>query len=132
MVRLELPHNSFARWLLRRGIAPSAYALLETVGRRTGRPRQTPVGDGLAGDTFWLVAVHGKQADYVRNILANPRVRVKAGGRWRTGTAHVLTDDDATARSKTLPHQWDKAIGRAMATQPVTIRIDLDPADRPA
>lgn len=132
MVRLELPHNLFARWLLRRGIAPRAYALLETVGRRTGRPRQTPVGDGLAGDTFWLVAVHGMQADYVRNILANPRVRVKAGGRWRTGTAHVLTEDDATARSKTLPHQWDKAIGRAMATQPVTIRIDLDTADQRA
>lgn len=35
--------------------------------------RHTPVGNGLSGDTFWLVAVHGTQADYVRNLQAEPR-----------------------------------------------------------
>ena len=71
--------------------------------------------------------MHGGQADYVRNIRADPRVRVRASGRWRTGTAVVLPDDDATARSYRLRHQWDAALGRAMATRPLTIRIDLDP-----
>ena len=56
-----------------------------------------------------------------------PRVRVKAGGAWRSGTAVVLPEDDAAARSRTLPHQWDAAIGRLMASAPLTIRIDLDP-----
>ncbi|MGH3126194.1 MAG: nitroreductase/quinone reductase family protein [Streptosporangiaceae bacterium] len=100
---------------------------METTGRRTGQPRQTPVGNGLDGDTFWLVASHGTQADYVRNLLAQPRVRVKAGGAWRSGTAVVLPDDDAVARSRSLPHQWDKALGRMLASAPLTIRIDLDP-----
>src|SRR5581483_4597923 len=44
------------RMLLRIGIAPRAFALLETRGRRTGQPRLTPVGNGLDGSTFWVVA----------------------------------------------------------------------------
>jgi hypothetical protein len=48
--------------------------------------------------------------------------------RWRDGTAVSLPDDDdVAARSRTLPYQWDAAIGRAMGTRPMTIRIDLDP-----
>lgn len=111
---------------LRRGVVPSALALLETVGRRSGLPRQTPVGNGSAGDTFWLVAAHGLQADFVRNITAQPRVRVKINGVWRGGTAGLMPEDDVDARSRALPYQWDAAIGRAIATTPLTIRIDLD------
>ncbi len=124
---LERGSNRLTRWALRSGLAPGALALLETTGRRTGQPRQTPVGNGLDGDTFWLVASHGTQADYVRNLLAQPRVRVKVRGTWRSGTAVVLPDDDAAARSRSLPHQWDKAIGRMLASGLLTIRIDLDP-----
>jgi deazaflavin-dependent oxidoreductase (nitroreductase family) len=47
---------------LRAGAAPRAFALLETTGRRTGLARHTPVGNGVDGDTFWLVAAHGPQA----------------------------------------------------------------------
>jgi deazaflavin-dependent oxidoreductase (nitroreductase family) len=125
---LERGSNRLIRLGLRAGIAPRAFALLETTGRRTGLRRQTPVGNGLDGDTFWLVAAHGTQADYVRNLKQNPSVRVKASGIWRSGRAVVLPDDDARARSRTLPYQWDAALGRLMASAPLTIRIDLDPA----
>ncbi len=128
ITRLERVNNRITRWALRQGLAPKAFALLETTGRRTGRPRVTPVGNGLTGpDTFWLVAAHGWQSDYVRNIRRYPAVRVKIAGRWRTGTATPLPDDDPAARSRTLPYRWDAAIGRAMASRPLTIRIDLDP-----
>ena len=129
---LELGSNRVIRLALRAGFAPRAFALLETTGRRTGLGRCTPVGNGLDGDTFWLVAAHGTQADYVRNLQAEPRVRVKAGGTWRQGTAVVLPNDDPIARSRTLPHPWDAAIGRAMASTRWTIRIDLDPASYPS
>ncbi|HEX8343987.1 MAG TPA: nitroreductase/quinone reductase family protein [Actinoplanes sp.] len=125
---LERVNNVLTRFALRRGFAPAAFALLETTGRRSGLPRQTPVGNGLDGDTFWLVASHGLQADYVRNLRADPAVRVEVRGVWRTGKAVLLPDDDALARSRTLPHQWDAAIGRMLASAPLTIRIDLDPA----
>jgi deazaflavin-dependent oxidoreductase (nitroreductase family) len=123
---LERPNNRLTRWSLRHGLGLKAFALLETTGRRSGRPRQTPVGNGLVGDTFWLIAAHGRRADYVRNLLANPRVRVKVAGVWRTGSAVALPDDDTVARSRSLPYGWDAAIGRMMATTPLTIRIDLD------
>jgi len=79
------------------------------------------------GDEFWLIAAHGEQADYVRNIKSNPRVRVKIRGRWRAGVAVLLPADDTTARSRTLRYRWDATIGRLMASSPLTIRIDLHP-----
>jgi deazaflavin-dependent oxidoreductase (nitroreductase family) len=125
ITRVERLNNRLTRFALRRGWAPRAFALLETVGRRSGQPRHTPVGNGLVGETFWLIAAHGVQADYVRNIQADPAVRVKVNGRWREGTATLLVEDDTDARSRTLPYRWDAWIGRRMATTPVTVRIDL-------
>ena len=125
-VAAEKLSNHTIRFLLRRGLAPPVWALLETTGRRTGRPRQTPVGNGLVDGVFWLVAAHGRQADYVRNLERDPAVRVKIGRRWHTGTATVLDDDDAGARSRMLPHRADAALGRLMQTAPLTVRIDLD------
>ncbi|MFZ0043903.1 MAG: nitroreductase/quinone reductase family protein, partial [Solirubrobacteraceae bacterium] len=88
--------NPPVRVLFSLGLVPPGYALLETIGRRTGQPRRTPVGDGLIGDSFWIVAEHGTRAAYVRNLQANPRIRVQVrhGRRtaWRTGTARVLPD----------------------------------------
>jgi deazaflavin-dependent oxidoreductase (nitroreductase family) len=121
------------------GLAPRAFALLETIGRRSGKPRRTPVGNGLLGDTFWLVSEHGCGAGYVRNLEANPRVRVKVGRRWRAGSAHILPDDDAYARLDAVASELgpvrrlDAAIFRAfvrwLGTEPVTVRIDLDVAE---
>jgi deazaflavin-dependent oxidoreductase (nitroreductase family) len=124
---LERASNRLMRLLLRRGVAPRAFALLETTGRRSGRARHTPVGNGLDGAVFWLVAAHGYQSDYVRNLAAHPRVRVKTGRRWRAGTAVILPDDDVAARSRAHPHRLDAALGRLIASTPLTIRIDLDP-----
>jgi deazaflavin-dependent oxidoreductase (nitroreductase family) len=124
-VAVEKLSNHTIRFLLRRGVAPRMWAMLETVGRSSGLPRQTPVGNGLVEGTFWIVASHGRQADYVRNIEHDPAVRVKLGRRWRTGVATVLDDDDPDARSRMLPHRLDAAIGRVMQTQPLTVRIDF-------
>ena len=121
---------------LRVGLAPPGYALLETIGRKSGRPRHTPVGNGLVGDTFWIVTEHGRQAGYVRNLMANPRVRLKVrrGLRylWIPGTARVLEDDDWRERQRILsrghPLRWINAVSvRAMGTEHLTVRIDLEP-----
>lgn len=68
--------------------------LIETTGRKSGQPRRTAVGGRLIDDQFWMVSEHGEHSDYVRNIKANPAVRVRHGGRWRSGTAALLPDDD--------------------------------------
>lgn len=101
------------------------WALVETRGRKSGLPRQTPVGNGLVGDTFWIVAEHGFQAGYVRNIRADPRVRVFVNGRWRTGIAHPMPEDDPLARQRGLPRLNALAV-RLVGTDLLTIRIDLN------
>src|SRR5204862_7614142 len=68
--------NPVVRRLLERGLMPRTQALLETTGRKSGLPRRVPIGNGLRGDTFWIVTEHGNRADYVRNIRKDPRVRV--------------------------------------------------------
>jgi deazaflavin-dependent oxidoreductase (nitroreductase family) len=119
-------------------IPPPGDALLETTGRRTGRPRVTPVCDCLEGDTFWIVAQGGRSSDYVRNIEANPRVRVKGSlsrTGWRVGTAHILDDDDSEERVRILSrgNRWRRLClqaSTAIGTTPLTVRIDLDPITR--
>ncbi|GHH81958.1 nitroreductase [Streptomyces sulfonofaciens] len=104
--------------------------LLETTGRVSGLPRTTPVGGRRTGDAFWLVSEYGEASQYVRNIQADPRVRVRVGGRWHTGTAHLLPDDDALARLKSLP-RFNSAAVRTFGSRLLTVRIDLDgPGER--
>jgi deazaflavin-dependent oxidoreductase (nitroreductase family) len=117
--------NRLSKTTLRLGIGLPAHALLETVGARTGTVRQTPVNNGLMGETFWIVAEHGLRASYVKNIAKNPDVRVKVGRKWHTGRATILPDDDARARSLSLPHKWDAALARGLSTDLLTIRVDL-------
>ena len=121
--------------LLRIGVMPPSVVLLETVGRRSGMPRRTPVGDGVVGDTLWIVAEHGRRAGYVRNMEANPRVRVRVRERlrprWRTGTAHLMPADDPLARQRWIiqrrpTYRINAPAVRAMGTELLTIRVDLD------
>jgi deazaflavin-dependent oxidoreductase (nitroreductase family) len=120
--------NPGVRFLLERGIAPRSVALLETTGRKSGEPRRTPVGNGLRGEHFWIVTEHGRRAAYVKNIEADPRVRVKVGRRWHSGTAHVLADDDPYERMRMLGRPANDSAVRLMGTEHLTIRVDLDGA----
>jgi len=125
--------NPVIRAVLMRGISLPGYALLETTGRKSGQSRRVPVGDGLEGDTFWIVAEHGRRAAYVRNIEANPQVRVKVRGRWHTGTAHLLPDDDPRERQRKLGTKLSRRMNatavRALGTDLMTVRIDLSRSD---
>jgi deazaflavin-dependent oxidoreductase (nitroreductase family) len=118
--------NPVMRRALERGVAPRGWALLETTGRRSGQPRRVPVGNGLRGGQFWIVAEHGRHADYVRNLERDPRVRVKVGRRWHSGTAHVLEADDPSARLRWLKRPLNDAGLRLVSSEMLVVRIDLD------
>ncbi len=125
--------NPPMRAALKAGVLPPTHALLETTGRRSGEPRQNPVGNGLADDgrTFWIVAEHGRQAGYVRNIEADPRVRIRIGRRWRSGSARVVEGDDPRARLRAIARARRRSTlsaytVRVMATDLTTLRVDLD------
>ncbi len=141
--------NRPARFLINRGLAPPTYALLETTGRKSRRAIQVPIANGLEGATFWVIAGLGEQASYVRNIKADPRVRVKArparlrdGLRmsWRSGTAQLMPEDDARQRHRQLGkgrpgYKLDGVLLRGLSQlgsgPMLTVRVDLDaPATR--
>ena len=118
--------NPLVRRLAQRGLAGGSVALLETTGRKSGQKRVTPVGNGLRGDAFWIVTEHGWGSSYVKNIQADPRVRVKVGRRWRSGTAHILPDDDPYERMRLLKRPANDAAVRLVGTEHLVIRVDLD------
>jgi deazaflavin-dependent oxidoreductase (nitroreductase family) len=81
--------KSLALW----GLMPG-WAVIETTGRKTGLLRQTPVGGRVRdGNSFWLICGERHEAQYVKNIEVNPRVRVRVRGRWHPGTAHLLENE---------------------------------------
>ncbi len=123
--------NPPVRALFALGLVPKTHVLLETTGRRSGLPRRTPIGSGVDGDTLWIVAEHGRTADYVRNLEADPHVRVKIGRRWRVGTATLLPGDDPRARLDLMGRRVNAAMVRAMGTDLLTVRVDLEPGPGP-
>ncbi|MEU8898605.1 nitroreductase/quinone reductase family protein [Nocardia sp. NPDC048505] len=100
-------------------------ALLETTGRRTGLPRRTPIGGRRVDQTFWLVSDHGRESHYVRNLIADPRVRVRIRSRWYRGVAEIMPGDDARRRLRSLPW-FNSMLVRVLGTDLLTIRIRLD------
>ena len=98
--------------------------LLETTGRKSGQPRRTPLGGSRVGDEFWFVSEFGEKSQYVRNIKANPNVRVRLRGRWHNGTAHLVPEDDPHERLRSLP-QLNSFGVRTVGTNLLTIRVDL-------
>ena len=99
--------------------------MLETTGRKSGQPRRTAVGGKVIDNQFWMVSEHGSHSDYVHNIKANPAVRLRIRDQWRTGTAHLMPEDDAKDRLRSLPG-INSALVRLMGSDLLTIRVDLD------
>ncbi len=134
--------NPLMRLLLAIGINPLGLAILETRGRRSGKPRRVPVGNGRNGDAFWIIAEHGTRAGYVRNIQHDPRVRVRLRiglrYRWVPGVATILPDDDPLARQRRII-RWHplrafnainvRVLGADLLT--VHVRLILDRSSRP-
>ncbi|GJO31890.1 hypothetical protein NJB1507_41480 [Mycobacterium marinum] len=76
----------------------SRMLMLEHIGRKSGTPRNAvlEVVDHPAPDTYVIASGFGKNSQWYRNILANPRVRVYVGShRAAPATARVLEQAEA-------------------------------------
>ncbi len=86
----------------------------------------------MSGPTFWAVAVHGTGCAYVKNLMADPAVRLKVRRTWHAGRATAVPDNDPIARHRRIvaANGWvgraDSVFFRASATTPVSVRVDLD------
>lgn len=131
--------NPPVRVLLHLGVMPLGYALLETTGRSSGKARRTPVGNGRQGDVFWIVAEHGMRAGYVRNIVREPRVRIRMRVGWRfrwvEGVASLRPDLDPVGVQRRLsawhPLRAFNAIQvQVLGSELLVVRVDLGTSRR--
>jgi deazaflavin-dependent oxidoreductase (nitroreductase family) len=127
--------NPLMRLLLAIGISPLGVAILETRGRRSGKIRRVPVGNGRQGDSFWIIAEHGSRAGYVHNIQHDPHVRVRLRVglryRWVPGIATLRPGDDPLARQRKIiawhPLRALNAINvRVLGADLLTVHVQLD------
>lgn len=66
--------------------------LLTTTGRKSGLPRVTPLQYEEVDEAVYVASALGTRADWVRNIMANPCVKVRIGTRRFQGMAETVTD----------------------------------------
>jgi deazaflavin-dependent oxidoreductase (nitroreductase family) len=98
--------------------------VLETTGRRSGKPRRTPLARGpIEEGIAWLIAVHGRHSTWVRNLESSPQVRMQVALRWQTGTASVLLLDPKTLKRFNL---YARSGPRTLGIDPLLVRVDLD------
>ena len=66
--------------------------LLTTIGRKSHKPRVTPLQYEEINGRIYLGVALGQKADWFRNIQANPRVEVRVKSRHFSGLADTITD----------------------------------------
>jgi len=118
------------------GVRPSLVVELETTGRKSGEPRRVPLAGGADDRGVWVISQHGRRAGWAHNISANPTVRVRVNGQWRSGTATFEPDDDIRARARSfggeskLIQSATALTMRAMESDPISVRITYDQAQQ--
>jgi len=123
--------NPLVGLLERAGIRSTLMAELETTGRRSGAPRRIPITATVDPAGAWVISQHGRRSGWAHNITADPRVRLRHGDTWHTGTAAFVDNDDVTARAESfarhpLARLAARAAFRALQSDPVSVRITFD------
>jgi len=116
--------NPAVKGLSKLGLRTALATELETIGRKTGLARRVPVSVQFDDDGAWLISQHGTRSGWGRNIVDNPKIRVRQGNRWRTGIAALRPDDDVVARGRKFGRLGSKVV-QALETTPVSVRIDF-------
>jgi deazaflavin-dependent oxidoreductase (nitroreductase family) len=80
------------------GIGPRRVVLLlTTTGRKTGLPRTTPLQFEEVEGKIYVASARGAEADWFKNILANPQVHVQFDEQEYEATAEPVTDPSRIA-----------------------------------
>ena len=75
-------------------MSDAEFLYLTTTGRRSGQGRQIEIWFTERDGRYYLVAEHGEQTGWVRNLRTDPRVLVRVDG--REFAAHARVVDAAT------------------------------------
>ena len=102
--------NRFVAALTRLGVSIAGSRLLEVKGRKSGVWRETPVNLLVFEGERYLVAPRG-HTQWVRNLRASERGRLKLGRRTEDFTASELEDEDKPALLRAYLKKWKWEVG---------------------
>jgi deazaflavin-dependent oxidoreductase (nitroreductase family) len=84
-------------------LAPGGFIVLETVGRKSGRRRRSPLAATRIGCYVIVATFRGERSQWVRNLAERPRTRYWAGGRPHESNAFVMHQGKRFREPKSLP-----------------------------
>ena len=117
-----------------------AYCYLTTTGRRTDKPHTIEIWFGLNGDTLYMLAGGRERADWVKNILKTPDVKVRIVNTTFSGRARAVEPDaeEDTLARKLLVEKYAPGYSGSLdnwgktalpVAIDVTAIVSTDPAD---
>lgn len=71
-------------------LPPFGFGVITTTGRRTGKTRRRCIRAVRSGGQAYIVSIGGFRAAWLKNIQANPEVRLRVRGGTFRGVAHEL------------------------------------------
>lgn len=91
-------------------IVPSGFIVLETVGRKTGKLRRSPLAATRFGRYVIVSTYRGDRSQWVLNLAAHPRTRYWLGGKPRDARAFVMYEGKRFRVPKSLPSGMQKVV----------------------
>ncbi len=89
----------------------SEFLYLTTTGRRTGKPRQIEIWCVELGGKFYIIAEHRERAQWVRNLQADPVIKVRVGKLESRGHARILDPKRDPALHQAVSEAFDTKYG---------------------
>ena len=81
-------------------LANEDYCYVTSIGRVTGKPHEIEIWFGMRGNTIYLLSGGGDKSDWVKNMRANPQVKVRIEKHNFTGQARFVLEAEEEAQAR--------------------------------
>lgn len=91
-------------------IVPSGFIVVETVGRKTGQTRRTPLAATRFGPFVLVATFRGRRSQWVHNLVARPNAAYWMRGKRRPARAFVMLEGKRFRVPKSLPSGMQRVV----------------------
>ena len=114
-----------------KNLAGEEYCYLTTTGRVTGNPHEIEIWFGTGDNSLYLLSGGGRDSDWVKNLLKDPKVTVRIAGYQFSAAARLVTEkaEEMTARYMLAEKYQEWENGRTLsewARTALVVAIDLN------
>lgn len=100
---------------------------LTTTGRKTGQPREIRIWFAAVEDRVFMLAGDREQAHWVRNVQADPVVRVRIGRRTFEGRGRTVEgESDAPVAREAIAAKYGTEWLDTWLRESLPVRVDLE------